>query len=109
MARNLGVAGIQMRVVQGEDNTTRMLKKLKGAVALFPWVDVIFFSELCISGMDLNLAMSLPNPTLDRFIEWAQKEKKWLIPGSFYEKEDSKIYNTSVVISPSGEMTTEVL
>ena len=104
MARNLGVAGIQMRVDKGEDNTAGMLKKLKSVVALFPWVDVIFFSELCLSGMDLNLAMPIPNSSLDKFIDWARKEKKWLIPGSFYEKEGAKIYNTSVVISPDGEM-----
>jgi len=104
MGRNLGIAGIQMHVVQGEDNTAGMLKKLKGVVALFPWVDVIFFSELCLSGVDKKLAMSIPNPSLDRFIDWAQKEKKWLIPGSFYEKEDAKIYNTAVVISPDGKI-----
>jgi len=104
MGRNLGIAGIQMHVVQGEDNTAGMLKKLKGVVALFPWVDVIFFSELCLSGVDKKLAMSIPNPSLDRFTDWARREKKWLIPGSFYEKEGAKIYNTSVVISPDGEL-----
>ncbi len=104
MARNLGIAGIQMNVIHGEDNTDVMLKKLKWVAALFPWVDIIFFSELCLSGVDMKLAMPIPNPSLDRIIDWAQKEKKWLIPGSIYEKEGDKIYNTAVVISPAGEI-----
>jgi predicted amidohydrolase len=54
--------------------------------------------------MDINLAQPIPNPTLEKFIEWARKEKKWLIPGSFYEKAQDKIYNTAVVISPGGEI-----
>jgi deaminated glutathione amidase len=104
MARNLGIAGIQMHVVHGRDNTDRMLKQLNTVAALFPWVDIICFSELCMSGLDMNLAMSIPNPSLDRIIGWAQKNNKWIIPGSFYEKEIDKIYNTAVVITPDGEI-----
>jgi predicted amidohydrolase len=104
MARNIGIAGIQMMVVGGQDNTNAMLKKLNRVAALFPWVDIICFSELCMKGPDMSLAMPIPNPSLDRFIKWAQKNSKWLIPGSFYEKENDKIYNTALVISPGGEI-----
>jgi len=104
MARNLGIAGIQMTIVRGEDNSNAMFKKLNAVAILFPWVDIIFFSELCLSGMDMRLSMSIPNPVLDRFSQWAQKENKWIIPGSFYEKEGDNIYNTSVVISPEGDI-----
>jgi predicted amidohydrolase len=104
MARNIGIAGIQMHVVRGRDNTDGMLKKLNTVAALFPWVDIICFSELCMSGLDMNLAMPIPNPSLDRIIGWAQKNNKWIIPGSFYEKEKDKIYNTALVISPDGEI-----
>jgi len=91
MARNLGIAGIQMNVVYGKDNSDAMLKKLRDVAALFPWVDIIFFSELCLSGVDKRLAMPIPNPSLDKIISWAQKEKKWIILGSFHEKENDKI------------------
>jgi predicted amidohydrolase len=104
MARNLGIAGIQMHVAYGRDNTDEMLKKLRTVADLFPWVDIICFSELCMSGLDMNLAMPIPNPSLDRIISWAQKNSKWIIPGSFYEKEEDKIYNTAVVISPDGDV-----
>ncbi len=104
MARNLGIAGIQMNVVHGQDNTDAMLKKLNTVAALFPWVDIICFSELCMSGVDMSLAMPIPNSSLDRIIGWALKNNKWVIPGSLYEKEKDKIYNTAVVISPDGEI-----
>ena len=104
MARNLGIAGIQMHVDHGRDNTDGMLKQLDTVAALFPWVDIICFSELCMSGLDMNLAMPIPNPSLDRIIGWAQNNKKWIIPGSFYEKEKHKIYNTSLVVSPDGKI-----
>jgi formamidase len=104
MARNLGIAGIQMTVVRGEDNSEGMLKKIKSVSVLFPWVDIIFFSELCLSGVDMKLALSDPNRVLDKFSRWARDEKKWVIPGSFYEKQGDNIYNTAVVISPDGEI-----
>lgn len=104
MARNLGIAGIQMKVVYGEDNSEAMLKKLQNVTTLFPWVDIVFFSELCLDGLDINRAAPIPNPTLEKFLNWAGREKKWLIPGSFYEKEKETVYNTSVVISPNGEI-----
>ena len=104
MARNLGIAGIQMTVARGEDNSEGMLKKIKSVSVLFPWVDIIFFSELCLSGVDMKLALSDSNRVLDKFSRWARDEKKWVIPGSFYEKQGDNIYNTAVVISPDGEI-----
>jgi predicted amidohydrolase len=104
MARILGIAGVQMNVTDGKDNSEKMLQKLALVARLFPWVDIVFFSELCVYGMDTNFAAPIPNPFLDKFAAWAAKEKKWLIPGSFYEKEGSKLFNTSVVISPEGDI-----
>ena len=60
MSRLLGIAGIQMKVVHGQDNTAMMLKKMNAVNTLFPWVEIIFFSELCLSGLDMKLS-------LDRF------------------------------------------
>lgn len=104
MARNIGIAGIQMQVLRGQDNTERMLQQLNSVAALFPWVDIICFSELCMSGLDMKLAMPIPNSSLDRLMAWAQENDKWVIPGSFYEKAKDKIYNTALVISPAGEI-----
>ena len=104
MARTLGVAGIQMEVAWGVDNTDAMMVNLNRVALLFPWVDIVIFSELCVCGIDIDLAQPIPNETLEKLAGWAQKEKKWLIPGSFYEKARDKVYNTAVVISPDGEI-----
>jgi len=104
MPRYVGIAGVQMAVDYGVDNTDAMMNSLDRVVALFPWVDIVVFSELCVNGLDLQLAAPVPNPFIDRFRQWAKTEKKWLIPGSFYERAEEKIYNTSAVISPQGEI-----
>jgi len=104
MARYLGIAGVQMEVVAGEDNSERMIKKLNAVPALFPWVDIVVFSELCPCGLNRELAQPPGNSTIDRFCEWAKREKKWLIPGSFYEKNGDKIHNTALVIGPDGDI-----
>lgn len=105
MSRYLGIAGVQMEVARGKDNSGAMIKRLKTVALLFPWVDMVIFSELCVSGLNPRLAQEIPNATLDQFCAWAAKEKKWLIPGSFNEKEKGNVYNTAVVISPEGEVT----
>lgn len=104
MSRNLGIAGIQMTVARGEDNSGPMLSKMKYVSLLFPWVDLIFFSELCLSGLDMKMALSDPERELEKFSRFASDENKWVIPGSFYEKQGDRIYNTAVVISPDGEI-----
>ena len=105
MSRYVGIAGIQMEVTSGKDNSEAMMRKLKNVADFFPWVDIVLFSELCVCSADMKLAQPIQNQATDKFCEWAVKEKKWLIPGSFYEKDGDKIYNTAVVISPEGEIT----
>jgi predicted amidohydrolase len=104
MGRYLGIAGIQMEVVAGEDNSEAMLDRISRVCTSFPWVDIICLSELCACGSSLQLAQPIPNRLVDRLCELAKKESKWLIPGSLYEKARGKIYNTSVVISSAGRL-----
>lgn len=106
MSRNLGIAGIQMTVARGEDNSEPMLARMKHVALLFPWVDLIFFSELCLSGLDMKMTLSDSGRGLEKFSRFAAKENKWVIPGSFYEKKGGRIYNTAAVISPDGEIVT---
>jgi len=102
MARLLGIAGIQMNVMPGEDNTRSMLAKLDTVRALAPWVDLIFFSELCACGLSKKQSGPIPNPALDRFCRWATDHAKWLIPGSWYEQSHDRLYNTAIAIAPDG-------
>jgi predicted amidohydrolase len=46
----------------------------------------------------------VPVPQTDRLCELARKTRQWLVPGSMWEMVDDKMYNTSVVISPDGDI-----
>jgi len=45
---------------------------------LFPWVEIIFFSELCLNGLTMKLALPIPNPSLKKIVEWVKINKKWV-------------------------------
>lgn len=107
MARYLGIAGVQMDVVPEVDNSEAALKLLKTVASSFPWVDIVLFSELCVCGLNPGLGMPIQNAVTRKFCEWARKEKKWLIPGSFFEKEGGRVFNTAIVISPEGEIAAQ--
>lgn len=50
-------------------------------------------------------AETIPGPTIDWMAALARKYRIYLVAGSIFEKtEGSKIHNTSVLISPSGEL-----
>lgn len=104
MTRLLGLAGIQMNVVDGQDNTGPMLVKMDEVRVKFPWVEVLFFSEMCLFGMDKKSALTIPNPALDKLAEWSAKNNKWVLPGSFFEKDGDQVFNTAIAISPQGEI-----
>ena len=99
------IAGIQMQVSALESNVETMKQRLDVLMIRFPWTQMVLFSELAPFGPLSHNAMPFPNPILDEFCEAARKHNVWLIPGSMFEKaEDGRIYNTSVVINPQGEI-----
>ena len=99
------IAGIQMQVSALESNVETMKQRLDVLMIRFPWTQMVLFSELAPFGPLSHNAMPFPNPVLDQFCEAARKHNIWLIPGSMFEKaEDGRIYNTSVVINPQGEI-----
>jgi deaminated glutathione amidase len=107
MSRYVGIAGVQMEVVLEEDNSDAALRLLRDVASFFPWVDLVLFSELCVHGLNPSLKERIPNPTIQKFCGWARKEKKWLVPGSFFEKQGKKVFNTAVVISPQGKIVAQ--
>lgn len=115
MTRLFGIAGVQMSVVPW--NPTATVDKMERVIAQisrsFPWVQMIVFHELAVSGLvqfdtlpDLKtwkqIPETIPGPLSDRLCQIARREKKWLIPGSMYEKDNDLIYNTALAISPDG-------
>lgn len=99
------IAGIQMHISAVNENVTAMEHRLDILMARFPWVQMVLFSELAPFGPLARFAEPIPGTTEERFQAAARRHGVWLIPGSMFEKTpDGKIYNTSSVINPQGEI-----
>jgi formamidase len=117
MSRLFGIAGVQMSVVNWDADATfeKMSDLTMNIHKQFPWVNMIAFHELIVPALVQFVTPDdkdwwkkncgpVPGPQTDRLCELARKANRWLIPGSMWEIEDEKKYNTSVVISPDGEI-----
>ncbi len=101
------IAGIQMNVAALHSNVEGMLHRLEILMARFPWTQMVLFSELAPFGPLPRYAQPFINEPVEQFRDAARKHGIWLIPGSMFEKaENDRIYNTSVVINPEGEIVT---
>ncbi|MFT4522816.1 MAG: putative amidohydrolase [Bacteroidia bacterium] len=98
------IAGVQMKVSATYSNVEMMKLKLDITMSLYPWLDMVVFSELCAFGPLLHTAKEIPGEFEEEMCKMAKKHKIWLLPGSVFEKRDGLIYNTASVINPDGEV-----
>lgn len=98
------IAGLQLNVSGQKTNLPYMQERLDYLMALFPWVQMVVFSELAAFGPSPRHAQPMPGPAERLFQEMAAKHKLWLISGSIFELKENKIYNTASVIDPSGKV-----
>lgn len=98
-----GIAGIQMQLQHG-NNVDAIEERIDVLMSLYPWVEMVVLSELAAHGPLHSYAEPMPGVTEERFCEMARKHNIWLIPGSFFELRDEKVYNTAPVINPQGEV-----
>ncbi|MCZ6831338.1 MAG: carbon-nitrogen hydrolase family protein [Gammaproteobacteria bacterium] len=102
---HFAIAGIQMQVEQ-QDNIGAMEQRLQQTMDMYPWVQMVLFSELAPFGSGRQYAEPRPGPAEERFQAMAASYGIWLIPGSLYQIVDDKLYNTSPVINPAGQIIT---
>lgn len=98
------IGGIQMHVSAAHSNVLLMKHKIDVMCSVYPWVQMIVLSELCAHGPLTHYAQEFPNEDEKVFQELAKKYNIWLIPGSMFQKKNGKIYNTTTVINPKGEI-----
>jgi len=98
------IAGIQMHVSAIQSNIPMMKIKLDVLMKVFPWVQMVVFSELCAFGPLKKNALEFPNKVESDFQVLAKKYGIWLIPGSLFQKKGEKVLNTASVINPQGEI-----
>jgi predicted amidohydrolase len=104
--RPFAIAGIQMKVSAVNSNVELMKLKLDITMSLYPWVEMVVFSELCGHGPLIHTATEIPGSFEEEMQAMAKKHGIWLLPGSIFEKCDGKVYNTATVINPEGEVVT---
>ena len=117
MTRLFGIAGVQMSVQAWDMDVTfdKMSDIALNICKQMPWVNMVVYHELVVPGLvqfkspiDVDWykknSGSVPGPQTDRLCDLARKTRQWLVPGSMWEMEDDKMYNTSVVISPDGDI-----
>lgn len=93
-----------MRISAIHSNVEYMRLKLDTLMAIYPWVEMVVFSELAAFGPLTQFAQEIPGPAEAEFQKMAKQHGIWLIPGSIFEKRDFKTYNTLSVINPEGEV-----
>tara|TARA_R110000868_G_scaffold325832_2_gene586708 strand:- start:8907 stop:9881 length:975 start_codon:yes stop_codon:yes gene_type:complete len=99
----LSIATIQLDGAAA-DNLDLVEREVRSIATRFPWVMMAAVGELAIHGASLDKAEAAGGPTERRLQALAQETGLWLIPGSLYERRDGKIYNTTPVIDPQGEI-----
>lgn len=99
----IAVAGLQLEAVNG-DNTDLMEREIDAALERFPWLEMVLIPELSACGTSAAMAEPMPGPREQRFCAIARRHGIWLVPGSMFESADGKVYNTTPVIRPDGEV-----
>lgn len=100
---NFAVAGLQLELDHG-DNIDMISEEVRALKRRFPWIEMVVVGELAAFGARLDYAQPLPGPAEHRFAALARECGLWLVPGSLYERVGAKIFNTTPVISPDGEV-----
>lgn len=98
------IAGLQLNLVNNEDNFYRIREQVVLAKKRFAQLDMVVLSELATFGSAPRFAQTLPGDAENRFCQLALENNIYLVTGSLYQRIDDKIYNTTSVISPDGEV-----
>lgn len=117
MSEKFGVAAVQMAVVPWEVDATydKMAAMTRQILQGFPWVKMLVFHELAVSALTqfdgppsaeqwAKARATVPGPLTDRLCALAKRHNVWLVPGSLFEVDGDKTYNTAVAINPEGQI-----
>ena len=96
------IAGLQLEALR-TDNMDLIIREIDAVVSRYPWIEMVVCPELACS-IDPECAETAQGPREQRFQDAARRNGIWLVPGSMYETDGDKIYNTAPVISPFGEV-----
>ena len=98
------IAGVQMYALHHGDNTEDMRQRIDIMMTRWPQIQMVMFSELMANGASTHHAQQFPSAMENMFCELAVQHGIWLIPGSMFERDGDRIYNTLSVINPEGHV-----
>jgi deaminated glutathione amidase len=100
---HFAVAGIQLEL-SAQDNLHLVRAELEKLKLRFPWVDMAVLAELSLFGPNTANAQPMPGRVEESLCAMACDLGLWLVPGSLHESDGDRIYNTTPVINPRGEV-----
>lgn len=102
---HFAIAGIQMHIGM-HNNLREIRRRLDVLMHLYPWVQMVLLSELAAHGPALQSAQEMEGEFETEFADMARQHDIWLVAGSIFEKRDGRIYNTTPVFDPGGNVVT---
>lgn len=93
-----------MPVSAKTENLSAMAQHLDSLMLRFPAVQMVLFSELCAMGPAKAQAQPMGGAVEQQFREMAAHHRIWLVPGSVYERDGERLYNTAPVVNPQGDI-----
>ena len=100
---HFAVAGLQLELT-AQDNLEIVRAEMERLKRRFPWVDMVVLGELSLRGPHTSNAEPLPGPLEQSLCQIARDLRLWLVPGSIHERDGDRIYNTTPVIDPAGQV-----
>ena len=100
---HFAVAGLQLELGP-QDNLALVRAELERLKVRFPWVDMVVLAELSLFGANVAQAQPMPGRVEEALCAMARDLDYWLVPGSLYERDGDRVYNTAPVINPRGEV-----
>ncbi|GHF14859.1 hypothetical protein GCM10017044_06220 [Kordiimonas sediminis] len=97
------IASLQLDLASS-NNMDLILKKVRTAVARYPFIQMVMLSELALCGAGAKSGTPRLADAQDSLCNLAKSLGIWLIPGSIFEDEGGKVYNTTPVIDPNGNI-----
>ncbi len=91
-----------MYVSATHENVSAMKLRTEVALARFPWINMVIFSELAPFGPLIDNHPESLADQIEIFQDLAVQHGIWIIPGSMFERREEGVFNTSVVINPEG-------
>ena len=86
------------------DNFNLLAEKSKTYVKRFPYLEMLVFSELAVGGGGAHNDKYYLEKYEEKLSSLANELDIWLVPGSFYEKTEEGIFNTSPIFNNKGEI-----